>query len=98
MARPTTVALTEDERKKFDDIGLDGINAMTDINQLNKLAKYMECVFVLPAPRISRFHTERFPIWKRRTERRTEKADRPSPARRETRDARRETRNAKRDT
>ena len=48
MARPMTVALTEDERKKFDDIGLDDINAMTDVNQLNKLAKYMECVFSPP--------------------------------------------------
>ena len=51
MARPTTVALTEDERKKFDNIGLDDINAMTDVNQLNKLAKYMECVSSLPASR-----------------------------------------------
>ena len=50
MARPMTVALTEDERKKFDDIGLDDINAMTDVNQLNKLAKYMECVFVPTRP------------------------------------------------
>jgi hypothetical protein len=54
MARPTTVALTEDERKKFDNIGLDDINAMTDVNQLNKLAKYMECVFSPARPSGSR--------------------------------------------
>jgi hypothetical protein len=54
MARPMTVALTEDERKKFDDIGLDDINAMTDVNQLNKLAKYMECVFSPTRPSGSR--------------------------------------------
>jgi len=66
MARPTTVALTEDERKKFDNIGLDDINAMTDVNQLNKLAKYMECVSSLPASRFgSAFRTERSRIWKR---------------------------------
>jgi hypothetical protein len=45
MARPTTVALTEDERKRFDNVGLDDINAMTDFEQLHKLARYMECVF-----------------------------------------------------
>lgn len=38
------VRLTEDERRKFDDIGLDEINQMTDVSALNKLRRYMECV------------------------------------------------------
>ena len=66
MAWPMTVALTEDERKKFDDIGLDDINAMTDVNQLNKLAKYMECVFPTRpsgSPRGIAPDDHRSPIW-----------------------------------
>ena len=102
MARPTTVALTEDERKKFDDIGLDDINAMTDVCQLNKLAKYMECFFALPASRISRFRTERSPIWKSaytatdRSSFSRARAERQTP--RQTRDPRRETRDPRRET
>jgi|TARA_B110000977_G_scaffold198372_1_gene283093 hypothetical protein len=42
MANPTTARLTAEERRKFDDVGLDDINAMTDLTQLNKLARYME--------------------------------------------------------
>ena len=83
MARPMTVALTEDERKKFDDIGLDDINAMTDVNQLNKLAKYMECVFSPTRPSGSRAiapDDHRSPIW----------MDAPPPFRRSS--TRRETR------
>ena len=38
------IKLTEDERKKFDDIGLDEINEMTDMNSLRRLMQYMECV------------------------------------------------------
>ena len=44
MARPPKMALTEDERKLFDDIGLDQINAMRDVKQLHRLCRYMECV------------------------------------------------------
>jgi hypothetical protein len=36
------IQLTEDERRKFDDIGLDEINQMTDTPALQKLAHYME--------------------------------------------------------
>ena len=46
------VKLTEDERKKFDDIGLDEINEMTDVNSLRRLMQYMECVALT-----SRFET-----------------------------------------
>lgn len=42
MANPTTARLTAEERRKFDDVGLDDINAMTDLTQLNKLARYMD--------------------------------------------------------
>ena len=38
------VRLTDDERRKFDDVGLDDINAMTDPATLHKLMQYMECV------------------------------------------------------
>ena len=38
------IKLTEDERKKFDDIGLDEINEMTNMNSLKRLMQYMECV------------------------------------------------------
>ena len=46
------IKLTEDERKKFDDIGLDEINEMTDMNSLRRLMQYMECV---PSPSPSIF-------------------------------------------
>ena len=46
------IKLTEDERKKFDDIGLDEINEMTDMNSLRRLMQYMECV---PSPSPSTF-------------------------------------------
>ncbi|EEH55825.1 uncharacterized protein MICPUCDRAFT_47764, partial [Micromonas pusilla CCMP1545] len=36
------VRLTDDERRKFDDVGLDDINAMTDPATLHKLMQYME--------------------------------------------------------
>lgn len=38
------VKLTEDERRKFDDIGLDEINQLTDMPSLQKLMQYMEYV------------------------------------------------------
>lgn len=84
MARPMTVALTEDERKKFDDIGLDDINAMTDVNQLNKLAKYMECVFSPTRPSGSRAGSLRTIIdprygWTRRRRSSTRRETRASP-------------------
>lgn len=41
MAR-SSMRLSDEERRKFDDVGLDDINAMSDMTQLNKLAKYMD--------------------------------------------------------
>lgn len=38
------VKLTDDERRKFDDIGLDEINQLTDMPSLQKLMQYMEYV------------------------------------------------------
>jgi hypothetical protein len=45
------VRLTDDERRKFDDVGLDDINAMTDPATLQKLMQYMECVRLRVLPR-----------------------------------------------
>ena len=45
------VRLTDDERRKFDDVGLDDINAMTDPATLHKLMQYMECVRLGVLPR-----------------------------------------------
>ena len=45
------VRLTDDERRKFDDVGLDDINAMTDPATLHKLMQYMECVRLRVLPR-----------------------------------------------
>jgi hypothetical protein len=44
MARKSRLGLTEDERKRFDDVGLDQINQMTDVKELHRLMQYMECV------------------------------------------------------
>ena len=50
MARKSRLGLTEDERKRFDDIGLDQINQMSDVKELHRLMQYMECVPRLPSP------------------------------------------------
>lgn len=41
MPKPR-VRLSDDERKKFDSIGLDDINSMVDVAELHKLHRYME--------------------------------------------------------
>ena len=42
MSAKPRVRLSDDERKKFDSIGLDDINAIVDVAELHKLHRYME--------------------------------------------------------
>ena len=42
MSAKPRVRLSDDERKKFDFIGLDDIDAIVDVAELHKLHRYME--------------------------------------------------------
>ena len=42
MSAKPRVRLSDDERKKFDSIDLDDINAIVDVAELHKLHRYME--------------------------------------------------------
>ena len=84
MARKSRLGLTEDERKRFDDIGLDQINQMSDVKELHRLmrVRWSACRVSPLHPPVSRSHEKRRP-WTPRSDPRPPPVLEPRPSLRE---------------